>query len=113
MESEAGIRAQRSPLSGLLHELQAFHCKHCTNSTATLLATSTPRNPPNSSATQQPKRRTTPQELSSTELLSTELSAEDGVVTFMDLPERGGGSVEQTSLSALIGRGSHGSALSG
>ena len=29
----------------------------------------------------------------------------------MDLPERGGGSVKQTSPSALIGRGSHGSAL--
>ena len=43
----------------------------------------------------------------------SELSAEDGIVTFMDLPERGGGSVEQTSLSALIGWGYHGSALSG
>ena len=31
----------------------------------------------------------------------------------MDLPERGGGSVDQTSLSALIGQGLHGFAPSG
>ena len=66
-------------------------------------ATNPPTNAPNKSRADFPH----------TELLSTELSAEDGVVTFMDLPERGSCSVEQTSLSALIGRGSHGSALSG
>ena len=67
-ESEAGIRAQRSPLSGSLHELQAFHCKHCTNSTT--LSRQRSSQPSVSELQRNPTTKMTndPKELCSTEL---------------------------------------------
>ena len=69
-ESEAGITAQRSPLSGLLHKLQAFHCKHCTNSTTlsrqrssqpALLATLRTPAQPNNQDDERPPKNSRPQ----------------------------------------------------